>query len=73
MSRSALFTVDETLGMVLDGGLEVLDSGDEDEIQEDPEFPLPREAEEESNSSSESELSSSEEGIQAPQNTIIAN
>ncbi len=39
MSRSALFTVDETLGMVLDGGLEVLDSGDEDEIHEDPDFP----------------------------------
>ncbi len=28
MSRSALFTVDDTLGMVLDGGLEELDSGD---------------------------------------------
>ncbi len=53
-------------------GFEELESG-EDEIQEDPDVRLPQEAEEESNSSTESELSSSEEGIQASQNTIIAN
>ncbi len=32
--------VDETLGMLMGDGLAELDSGDESDIEEDPEFPL---------------------------------
>ena len=41
MARSARYTVDETLGMLLGGGADEFASGDEDDIIEDPEFPLP--------------------------------
>ena len=72
MARSARYTVEETLGMVIDDGLGELDSGGEDEIEEDPEFPLPRDSDEESSSSSGTEdprSSSSEEGIQVATKT----
>ncbi len=48
----ARFTVDEALGMVLE---DELDSGDEDEIPEDPEFPLPHGSDESSTEESGSE------------------
>ncbi len=65
MARSALYMLDETLGM-LDETLETvsddeLDSG-EDEIHEDPEFPLPHESDKESDSSTGSGGSSSKDG-----------
>ncbi len=55
MAGSTRYTLDEAVGMVLDGDIDE-DSGEE-EIQEDPEFPLTLEE----SSSSGSEGPSSEE------------
>lgn len=54
MARSAKFTVDEMLEMLLGEGLQEIDSGDESDIEEDPEFPLPHEPDEESDNGSSS-------------------
>ena len=60
MAGLARFTVDETLQMLLGEGLQDIDSGDESDIEEDPEFPFPHESEESDNSSG----CSSSEGMQ---------
>ena len=61
MAGLARFTVDETLEMLLGEGLQEIDSGDESDIEEDPEFPFPHESDEESDNSSGC---SSSEGMQ---------
>ena len=43
MAGLARFTVDETLEMLLGEWLQEIDSGDESDIEEDPEFPFPHE------------------------------
>ena len=62
MARSR-YTVDETLEMLVGEGLEDIGSGDESDIQEDPEFPLPHESDEGSDNSSSSGGSSSSKGM----------
>ena len=57
----ARFTVDVALGMVLEGGADEFDSGDE-EIAEDPEFPLPSVSEDEESDHS-GQGGSSDEGM----------
>lgn len=52
MARLARFTVDETLEMLLGERLQEIDSGDEPDIEDEPEFPFPRESDEESDNSS---------------------
>ena len=68
MARSSMYMVDETIGLVLEDRLNELDSGDEDDIQEDPEFPLPHASDEESDSTASGSCSE-EEGLYTWQKT----
>ena len=58
----ARFTVDVALGTVLECGADEFDSGGEEEIDEDPEFPLPSVSEDEESDHS-SQGGSSDEGM----------
>ena len=60
MASSARYTVEQTLRLILGGGLDEFDSGDEEDILEDPEFPLPSEESDQDSTCSSSGEGSSE-------------